>query len=467
MANTSDNFVKVQNELKDCNEAEEVLDISTGILQKYGKLAKSGDFNQEGTNAELISSFVEFQTILQSKYSRKLISASVYSQFLLKVILINGKYRQDDFSEDIKQIIRLLNDAELREAIAPSFIMYDDLRCMLLEAIPEIPQLDVQSEDITALSRSLAEILSAVDKKVAVDTDLDNVYVGKVKSLKGLKFINNNNEKAPKLALRYRQAFQKAWLFLLSQNLGDDTMKQVLTVLHARVIPNFTKPQLLMDFIVSCISVGGTVALLALNAVFELVQRHGLDYPDFFAQVYELLSDGSILASAHRSRFLRMLDLFLTSTHLPAAIPAAFCKRLARLSLFAPPGAIVAVVPFIYNQLKRHPNCMVLIHRATESGMSLAVDPYNFEERDPLKCNALESSLWELGTLSHHYHPNVAAIARIMSQPFTKPQYVLEHFLSHSYETLYNTEYNRKRKEPALEFDEVDIFADLSFKIDA
>ena len=36
---------------------------------------------------------------------------------------------------------------------------------------------------------------------------------------------------------------------------------------------------------------------------------------------------------------------------------------MARLSISAPPGGIVIVIPMIYNLLKRFPACMVLIHR--------------------------------------------------------------------------------------------------------
>lgn len=64
----------------------------------------------------------------------------------------------------------------------------------------------------------------------------------------------------------------------------------------------------------------------------------------------------------YRPRFLRMLDLFLSSTHLPTALVASFVKRLARLCLSAPPAAIISIIPMIYNLLKRHPACMVLIH---------------------------------------------------------------------------------------------------------
>jgi U3 small nucleolar RNA-associated protein 19 len=53
-------------------------------------------------------------------------------------------------------------------------------------------------------------------------------------------------------------------------------------------------------------------------------------------------------------------------SHLPAAILASFVKRLSRLSLSAPPAAIVMIIPFTYNILKRHPALMVMIHSTGE-----------------------------------------------------------------------------------------------------
>lgn len=56
--------------------------------------------------------------------------------------------------------------------------------------------------------------------------------------------------------------------------------------------------------------------------------------------------------------------LFLVSfSHLPVYLVAAFAKRLARLALTAPPTALLIVLPFIYNLIRRHPSCRVLIHK--------------------------------------------------------------------------------------------------------
>lgn len=48
--------------------------------------------------------------------------------------------------------------------------------------------------------------------------------------------------------------------------------------------------------------------------------------------------------------------------HLPQAMVAAFAKRLARLSLMAPPQDILIMIPFIGNLLLRHKGLQKLIN---------------------------------------------------------------------------------------------------------
>ena len=72
---------------------------------------------------------------------------------------------------------------------------------------------------------------------------------------------------------------------------------------------------------------------------------------------------------------------------------------------------------------------------------------------DPQHTHALESSLWELETLQSHYHPNVASLARIISEQFTKQQYSLEDFLDHGYESMVDSELAKEaKKAPVVEW---------------
>ncbi|KAF8329231.1 CBF/Mak21 family-domain-containing protein [Amanita rubescens] len=257
----------------------------------------------------------------------------------------------------------------------------------------------------------------------------------------------------------HRAVFTRAWLTLLPRlTVEDDTsaskeqVLRALNVMHRGVLPHLTRAVLVMDWVGSCIDYGGAVGLLAFNALFTLMKDYNLDYPSFYTRLYAFL-DRNVLHLKHRARFFRMTELFLSSSHLPAAILASFVKRLSRLSLSAPPAAIVMIIPFTYNILKRHPALMVMIHSTGEDDREFN-DPFLADEPNPLLTQALSSSMWELYTHRSHYHSAVSTLAKVFSEAFTKPGYTMEDFLDHTYHTLFDTEVNRKiKKEPALAMD--------------
>ena len=287
-----------------------------------------------------------------------------------------------------------------------------------------------------------------------------------------------------------RAAFSSAWLDLLlprrqteesasaagvskgsliGGELSLAATHEVLVRLHAQILPHLTKPTMVHDFLVSCLNSRGATALLALNAIFTLVTKHNLDYPQFYTRLYSML-DASVLHMKYRARFLRLLETFLSSTHLSSALVASFAKRLSRLSLRAPPAAIASVVPFVYNLLKRHPRCMSMVHKEWDGdrlniGPAGVTDPFDPQEPDPLKTSALDSSLWELATFGAaavakgnsggpsmgadegsilpgeaHYLGSVTSLARILAEPFTRERYSLDDFLDITYGTLFETE---------------------------
>jgi U3 small nucleolar RNA-associated protein 19 len=231
------------------------------------------------------------------------------------------------------------------------------------------------------------------------------------------------------------------------------------------VISSLRRPEILMDFFTDSLTFSDlSLSVPALTGLFHLITTRNLDYPLFYPRLYALL-DEKLLHSRYRSRVMRHLDTFLAPTnHLPAATIASFIKRLSRLCLFAPPSAIVAVLPFVYNLLKAHPATTFLIHRNpyppyTKSKENLGKDPFDAAENDPQRTGAIHGSLWELETLQSHYHPTVASICRIISEQFTKQQYNLEDFLDHGYATLMDGELKREgkrkkenTKEPVVEY---------------
>ncbi|KAH9447406.1 hypothetical protein MJO28_015536 [Puccinia striiformis f. sp. tritici] len=264
----------------------------------------------------------------------------------------------------------------------------------------------------------------------------------------------------PLLSLRaHQKAFSDAWISFLSiQNLSETEIKRVLKILHDQVIPHMIDPKILLDFLVDSIDFGGSISVLSLNALFTLMSKHNLDYPDFYTRLYALI-DPSILHTRHRPRFFRMLEVFLSSTHLPVNIIASFIKKIGRLSLYGPPGAIITVVPFCYNLIKLHPTLMALLHRlpsdSSKSGGTLKAleinDPFKLDEPDPLKTEAIFSSAWEFVGLRSHYLASISTLFKVFQESFDKPNYELEDFLDHTYSSLIETELTRiVKKPPAL-----------------
>ncbi|KKK25836.1 ribosome biogenesis protein [Aspergillus rambellii] len=303
----------------------------------------------------------------------------------------------------------------------------------------------------TEILEVLVSILSACDAVPTADHEFENFYCKISKQNKKVISVNSHKKRA-----------QDAWLAVLRNNLSQPLRKTLLRVMVHHIEPWFNRPELLMDFLTDSYNVGGATSLLALSGLFYLIQEKNLDYPQFYPKLYSLL-DADLLHSKHRSRFFRLMNTFLSSTHLPAALVASFAKRLSRLSLNAPPTAVVVIVPFIYNLLKSHPTCTFMLHREVRDRERTAEleaegtdDPFDPNEPDPNRTGAMESSLWEIETLQSHYHPNVAAIARIISEQFTKQGYNLEDFLDYTYQGMLQAELGSEekplRKVPVVEY---------------
>lgn len=276
---------------------------------------------------------------------------------------------------------------------------------------------------------------------------------------------------------KFKSLLEKNWLHQLNQNLSFNQYKAILLILHKRIIPFFHTPTKLMDFLTDSYNLTtkfpndksiGVIPILSLNGLFQLMQSSNLEYPNFYQKLYQLLTP-DLMHVKYRPRFFRLMELFLSSTHLSVHLIASFIKKLARLSLTAPPSAIVTVIPFIYNMLKKHPNCMIMIHNPRfisnpfqtpeeiaqlKQNIKDYNDPFDMNCLDPELTHAFESSLWELSTLMEHYHPNVATLARIFKQPFRKLHYNMEDFLDWNYDSLINAELSRNLKIlPTLEFE--------------
>ncbi|KAI9880321.1 MAG: hypothetical protein M1830_004200 [Pleopsidium flavum] len=355
-------------------------------------------------------------------------------------------WRTGSFPKLIGTLLGAKVGQEIRVEFVEKYVEeYDDIRYYTFTNVGSVAAGAVSGMVDNALS-----ILSMIENVPKSKDELKDFYLEPPKKSKHpLHSLTNHKKQA-----------QEAWLTILRSGLSNVQRKVVLGLISHRIAPWFVKIELLMDFLTDSYNQGGSTSLLALSGLFYLIREKNLDYPSFYSKLYSLLNSG-VLHSKHRSRFFRLLETFLASTHLPAALVASFIKRLSRLTLHAPPAGIVVVIPWVYNLLKEHPACTFMIHRERQGeeankllrdrGMD---DPFNMEEADPMQTNAIESSLWEIEMLQSHYHPNVATLAKIISEQFTKQAYNLEDFLDHSYGSMLDAELSKDiKKAPVIEYE--------------
>uniref|UniRef100_A0A7N9B1Z9 Nucleolar complex associated 4 homolog n=1 Tax=Mastacembelus armatus TaxID=205130 RepID=A0A7N9B1Z9_9TELE len=279
---------------------------------------------------------------------------------------------------------------------------------------------DVRYYVMSSIRENVGKVM---DKSKGVGERICSICACLLFSLSVFFFLNSLNITycAEPCWLEHKRVFERMWLGFLKYKLPSNMYKKVLVILHDSILPHMSKPTLMIDFLTAAYDVGGAISLLALNGLFVLIHQHNLDYPDFYKKLYNLL-EPSVFHVKYRARFFHLANLFLSSSHLPVYLVAAFAKRLARLALTAPPAALLIVLPFIYNLIRRHPSCRVLIHKpSTEDGES-QFDLYVMEEEDPAQCRALESSLWEIKTLQKHYHPDVAKAAMLINAPLSEQE---------------------------------------------
>lgn len=348
----------------------------------------------------------------------------------------------------VQTLLFLPADDPNRDEFAEKYFkQFDDIRYYTFQTIKSTMDLDLEMPTRHLAAANCLSLLSTLDQVPGSQADIQNFYT-------------QSKAKSPLPSLRaYKEKAQEAWLATMRAGLSKAQRKTILSSFSHQIAPWFQQPEMLMDFLTDSYNVGGATSLLALSGLYYLISEKNLDYPSFYLKLYSLLDEG-LLHSKHRSRFFRLLDTFMSSTHLPAALVASFIKRLARLALHGPPAGIVVVIPWVYNMFKRHPACTFMMHRTLSASQQAEMeeegmdDPFDMSEPDPVLTNAIESSVWELEALQAHYHPNVATLAKIIHEQFTKRSYNLEDFLDHSYIALLDVELNRDlKKDPEVEFE--------------
>ena len=247
------------------------------------------------------------------------------------------------------------------------------------------------------------------------------------------------------------KVFSKAWLMLLSLPLSSAQVKLVLKHLPEHVIPYFDQPLLLADFLSRLFDRGGVIGVLALESLFQIIVKHNLDYPKYFETLYKMCTV-EVLTAKYRPNFARLLHQSLSAVDIPAYIVAAFIKQLTHLSTLIPgPAALFCVAQATW-LFRRHPTCMVLLHRDHEGENATPRSSLFDTGADVDKCDALSSSLYEVEALQQHYLHSVATLALALKSPASTandgsaPVLDVNAFIDQSYTDLIHAELKRTKK---------------------
>lgn len=148
-----------------------------------------------------------------------------------------------------------------------------------------------------------------------------------------------------------------------------------------------------------------------------------------FDEIYCILNE-NLMKKSYKFRVFFFLNIFLSSTKVPAYIIAAYIKKLARLSLGAKPRTLVAILRLVNNLFMRHPVLMFLRNRVDDKARVLELhsntctlrqwlekDPFDPSQVADLKrTNAMDTCIWELMPLRFHEHRKVSEAASFLGE---------------------------------------------------
>jgi len=345
--------------------------------------------------------------------------------------------------------------ADLSEHVESLFQQYDDLCFYCLKSIRMLLEnQNLAGENPSAVGyigkNTLHLLMMITDKDVDLDREI-YLYID-----------HEENPDTTEITKHYKSHLSTAWMTFLSlSELPLVVRKKILVNLDSKIMPHLVDPKFLIDFLTDCYDAGGVSSLLALNGLFTLINQYNLDYPDFYTKLYNIL-DANVFCTKYKPRFFHLLDLFLSSTHLPSYLLCAFVKKLSRMTLLAPGEDIYMLLKFIKNLLIRHSSTRILIHRqsSNETGKGLEGDPYDYEESDPFKSNASKSCLWELESLRHHYSKEVLKLVLSFKKEFPIVEDDISQYLDNDFDGMISSQLDADitdEKPPPLNYETKDL----------
>ncbi|GFT29323.1 nucleolar complex protein 4 homolog B [Trichonephila clavipes] len=359
-------------------------------------------------------------------------------EVLMTLVRLEGAHKEtwnfpvELFDKIVNELLNSNINQEMNVLKFQEYMQYDDILLHSLKAVMDI--LNKMEEVSDIFLTNLFYLLNTIRYPKEFQTGGYNTL------------LSQNNPKIAPFFFKKRQLrrlFSDVWERYLKFPLPLPLLKKVLLVLHKKVIPHLENPCLMTDFLTDSYSQKGVISLLSLNSLFLLMDKYNIEYPDFFVKLYSL-TNAEVINGKFNLRFFYLSDLFLSSIHIPAYLIAAFVKKLSRIALISRTDSVLRILCLVINLMIRHKSVSVLFHR--EDPTTAFEDPFDFDEPDPAKCRAIESSLWEIKTLQSHVVPSVCRKAKMINRPL--PSVELENVaLNATMDSLYKNQ----RKRPFTE----------------
>lgn len=450
-----------------------VMDVSLDALMEFVKQGKGG----------------QFESAIFHKFLRGLVNATVSSEALLNAFSPKYFKYADICYHTYSGLSKIMSKFEDRNTTAKK-------NASSFEGKPDDEPTSERDAYIHSVYIILAQMpsLESLAGESGHEMWSDIGFSSKAQLHVSASSIGAQNSKTPVkvpstavISKKLKAKFAVAWQSFLRLPLPINVYKEVLSSLHQIVFPNIENPVFLCDFLTESYNIGGVISVMSLNGLFILMTKHGLEYPNYYKKLYALLTP-TIFMAKFRARFFQLLDTSLKSAYLPAYLAAAFAKKLSRLALFVPPSGALIVIAIIHNLLRRHPSINFLVHKfdggetheTSNEGSKPAeksdpekqdgVDPFIIDETDPVKSNAMRSSLWEMETLRQHYFPAVSRFVASLESDLTvrnkTSEVMVADFVSGSYATVFGSEIHRRIKQVPLAFYKVapsSLFSDAEF----
>ncbi|QRV90731.1 hypothetical protein RhiJN_18749 [Ceratobasidium sp. AG-Ba] len=227
------------------------------------------------------------------------------------------------YSVHFRKIVRALVEADVRDTFVDTWLSsYDDIRWFFLRDATSLLRTDGDKISVT-VAENLLSFLERLKTMPTEVGELNAFWVPEFgtkppKPTRGSKqldddqgeaipvdeddwrtFFDDGGEVPPKSSksnaprvhtlsthqslyslASHRAQFSACWMALLPHIASSGPLAtRALSVMHRGVMPHMDKPVRLMDWVGGCVDFGGSIGLLALNALFVLIKDYNLQVP--------------------------------------------------------------------------------------------------------------------------------------------------------------------------------------------